>query len=102
MADSSLPVAFVAKITAAEGSGNDLAALLTGAVDLANSEEGTVVWFAAHTEPDTFWIFDAFANEDDRQAHANGQIVAALNANSHLLGAEPEIMPADVLASKLP
>jgi len=97
-----LSVAFVAKITAASGSEDELAELLTGAVELANAEEGTVVWFAVRTAPDTFWIFDAFANEDDRQAHAGGQIVAALNENARLLGAEPEIMPADILASKLP
>jgi quinol monooxygenase YgiN len=98
----SLSVAFVAKITAASGSEDDLAELLTGAVALANAEEGTVVWFAVRTTPDTFWIFDAFANEDDRQVHASGQIVAALNENANLLRAEPEIMPADILASKLP
>ena len=97
-----LSVAFVAKITAASGSEHELAELLTGAVELANAEEGTVVWFAVRTSPDTFWIFDAFANEDDRQAHASGQIVAALSENARLLGAEPEIMPADILASKLP
>lgn len=97
-----LSVAFVARITAASGSEDELAELLTGAVELANAEEGTVVWFAVRTAPDTFWIFDAFANEDDRQAHASGQIVAALNENASLLGAEPEIMPADILASKLP
>ena len=33
---------------------------------------------------------------------ANGAIVAALMANQHLLGAAPEILAADVLASKLP
>ena len=37
-----------------------------------------------------------------RYAHANGAIVAALMANQHLLGAAPEILAADVLASKLP
>jgi quinol monooxygenase YgiN len=97
-----LSVAFVAKITSAPGSEEELAELLTGAVELANAEEGTVVWFAVRTAPDTFWIFDAFTNEEDRQAHANGQIVAALNENANLLGSEPEIMPADILASKLP
>ena len=97
-----LSVAFVAKITAASGSEDDLAELLTGAVELANAEQGTAVWFAVRTAPDTFWIFDAFGNEEDRQAHANGQIVAALSENASLLGAEPDIMPADILASKLP
>lgn len=100
--DTHLTVAFVARIEAAPGSESDLADLLEGAVELANAEAATVVWFAVRTEPGIFWIFDAFANEEDRQAHANGQIVEALNANSHLLGSEPEIMPADILASKMP
>jgi quinol monooxygenase YgiN len=102
MPDQPLTKAFVARITAAEGSESDLAELLASAVDLANQEAGTVVWFAVQTEPATFWIFDAFSSEEDRQAHANGQIVSALNANAGLLGSQPEIMPADILASKMP
>ena len=70
---------------------------------MANLESGTVVWFAARTDESTFWIFDAFATEDDRQAHATGEIVAALGANAErLLAVAPEILPADVLAQKLP
>ena len=76
--------------------------LLASAVELANDEEGTIVWFAVRTHPDTFWIFDAFPDESARDAHANGAIVEALMANQQLLGAAPEILPADVLASKLP
>jgi quinol monooxygenase YgiN len=102
MDSNQLSLAFVARIQSAEGSESDLAALLTGAVELANAEAGTPVWFAVRTALGTFWIFDAFANEADRQAHAGGEIVAALGANAHLLGAEPEIMPADILAFKLP
>lgn len=97
-----LPVAFVAKIVAADGQSDELATLLTGAVDLANEEEGTIVWFAVQTDADTFWIFDAFPDSAARDAHANGAIVEALLANEQLLGAPPEILPADVLASKVP
>ncbi len=97
-----LPVAFVAKIVAADGLGSELGALLEGAVELANQETGTIVWFAARSDEHTFWIFDAFPTAEDRNAHANGAIVAALGANSHLLGADPEIIPADILAAKLP
>lgn len=99
---ASLPYAFVAKITAADGQHDALRDLLAGAVDLANQEAGTIVWFAVRTHPDTFWIFDAFPDEASRTAHANGAIVAALMANQQLLGAAPEILPAEVLASKLP
>ncbi|MFK7919438.1 MAG: putative quinol monooxygenase [Ilumatobacter sp.] len=97
-----MPVAFVAKIVAADGQSEPLAQLLAGAVELANDEAGTIVWFAAQTDDDTFWIFDAFPDEAARDAHANGAIVEALLANEQLLGAPPEILPADVLASKVP
>lgn len=97
-----LPLAFVAKIVAADGQSEALSGLLSGAVELANEEEGTVVWFAAQTDESTFWIFDAFPDSEARDAHANGAIVEALVANEHLLGAEPEILPAEVLAQKLP
>ena len=99
---TSLPYAFVAKIVAADGQHDALGDLLASAVELANDEEGTIVWFAVRTHPDTFWIFDAFPDESARDAHANGAIVEALMANQQLLGAAPEILPADVLASKLP
>ena len=99
---SDLKFAFVAKIKAREGKESELRQLMTGAVELANEEEGTEVWFSVATDKDTFWVFDAFPTADARQAHADGEIVKALNANSDLLAAEPEILPAEVLASKLP
>ncbi|MEM9467071.1 MAG: antibiotic biosynthesis monooxygenase [Actinomycetota bacterium] len=99
---TNLPYAFVAKMVAEPGQETALSDLLTGALELANAEPGTAVWFAVRTDASTFWIFDAFATEDDRQAHAGGEIVAALSANaSRLLADAPEILPADVLAAKI-
>ena len=67
------------------------------------NEAGTIVWLALRTDPTTFWIVDAFASETDRQAHINGPIAAALVSNAErLLASPPEILPADVLAAKLP
>jgi quinol monooxygenase YgiN len=98
-----LTVAYVVRLVAKDDTPAELADLLTGALDLANAEAGTVVWFALRTDPTTFWIVDAFATEDDRQTHINGQIAAALMANAdRLLAAPPEILPADVLAAKVP
>jgi quinol monooxygenase YgiN len=95
------PYAFVARIEAKPERAEDLAALLTGALPLAQAEPGTVDWYAARTSPTTFWIFDTFGSEDARQAHINGEIAAALMANAdELLAAPPEILPADVLAAK--
>jgi quinol monooxygenase YgiN len=95
------PYAFVARIEAKPERAEDVAALLTGALPLAQAEQGTVAWYAARTSPTTFWIFDTFGSEEARQAHINGEIAAALMAKAdELLAGPPEIMAADVLASK--
>jgi hypothetical protein len=97
-----LPYAFVARLVAAPGAGDRLQQLLTDTQVLAEQEAGTPVWFAVRTDATTFWLFDAFATEDDRTAHAKGAIADALDARSELLAEPPEILPAAVLASKLP
>ena len=81
----------------------ELADMLTAALDMANDEADTVVWFALRTDPTTYWIVDAFPDDDARQAHLSGPIAAALLANAdRLLAVPPTILPADVLAAKLP
>ena len=95
------PYAFVARIEAKPEKADEVAALLTGALPLAQAESGTIDWFAARTSPTTYWIFDTFGSEDARQAHINGEIAAALMAKAdELLAGPPEILPADVLAAK--
>jgi quinol monooxygenase YgiN len=95
-------VSFVARLVAKGETAAELTQLLTAAVQMANEEAGTLVWFALQTDPTTFWIVDAFANEADRRRHLEGPIAAALMANAdRLLGAPVEIMPADVLAAKM-
>jgi quinol monooxygenase YgiN len=95
------PYAFVARIEAKPEKSEDVAALLTSALPLAQAETGTVAWYAARTSPTTFWIFDTFSSEEGRQAHVNGEIAAALVANAdELLAEPPEILAADVLAAK--
>jgi quinol monooxygenase YgiN len=97
----STPYALVARIEAKPEKAEAVATLLTGALPLAEAEPGTVNWYAARTSSTTFWIFDTFGSEDARRAHLNGQIAAALMANAdELLASPPEILPADVLASK--
>ncbi|HSJ44086.1 MAG TPA: antibiotic biosynthesis monooxygenase [Euzebyales bacterium] len=96
-------VALVVKLTAREGLEDEVAQFLTGAVGLANQEEGTPVWFALRSTTSTFWIVDAFPGEQERSAHLDGPIAAALMNNAdRLLSAPPEINRADVLASKTP
>jgi quinol monooxygenase YgiN len=98
-----LTLAFVAKLVAKADTAGEVADLLTGALELANAEAGTVVWFALRTDATTFWIVDAFPSDDARTAHIEGPIAAALMANAdRLLAVPPEILPADVLAAKVP
>lgn len=93
--------ALVVRLEAKEETAAEVGEFLSGAVDLANQEVGTPVWFALQTAPTTFWIVDAFPGDEQRQAHLNGPIAAALMANAdRLLSEPPSIQPADVLASK--
>jgi quinol monooxygenase YgiN len=96
-------VALVVRMVAKPDTRDEVAGFLAGAVDLANQEAGTTVWFALRTDDSTFWIVDAFPSAAERQAHLDGPIAAALLANAErLLAGPPEILPADVLASKVP
>src|SRR5262245_22657020 len=55
-------LSFVAKLVAKDDTAGEVVDLLTGAVELANAEAGTVVWFALRTDANTFWIVDAFGS----------------------------------------
>ena len=96
-------VALVVRMQARPETREEVAQFLTGALELANAEAGTPVWFALRTDDTTFWIVDAFPGAAERQAHLDGPIAAALLQNAdRLLATSPEILPADVLAAKLP
>ena len=75
-------LALFVRLEAKIGQEAALAEFLASALPLANAESGTTAWFALKFGPSTFGIFDAFANEADREAHLNGAIAAALMANA--------------------
>ena len=96
-------MALVVRMQARPETRDEVAQFLTGALELANAEAGTPVWFALRTDDTTFWIVDAFPGAAERQAHLDGPIAAALMQNAdRLLATAPEILPADVLAAKVP
>ena len=96
-------VSLVAKLVAKPEAAGEVRTFLADAVELANQEQGTTAWFALRTDTTTFWIVDAFPSDRERQAHLQGPIASALLANAErLLDAPPEILPAEVLAAKLP
>lgn len=91
----------VVKIVAKKDRAEDVAQFLTGALPLAEKEEFTPVWFAMRADETTFYVVDAFASQEDRQKHLDGDIAAALMANAaELLAEAPSISPVDILASK--
>lgn len=96
-------VGIVARLVAKQDRTADVAEFLASALPLAQQEEDTIAWFALRTDETTFWIVDAFPGDEGRQAHLDGDIAAALMANAdELLAEAPQLMPADVLAAKLP
>jgi len=96
-------VALLARLEAKPGKADEVAELLKSALPLAVAEPGTTVWFALKLGPSTFGIFDAFPDEDGRQAHLAGEIARALMAKApELLAKPPDIQPVEVLAAKLP
>ncbi len=98
----SVSVALVVKLVSKPETSAELGEFLTGALDLANDEAGTPVWFALRSDETTFWIVDAFPGDGERQAHLSGPIAAALMENAErLLAQPPEISPSDVLAAKV-
>jgi quinol monooxygenase YgiN len=91
------------RLEAKPGKEQEVADFLVGALPLVNQEPETIAWFALRMSPNTFGIFDAFPNEQGRDAHLNGAVAKALMAKAgELLAKPPEIHKVDVLADKLP
>ncbi len=98
-----LKLSLLVRLEAKPGKENEVADFLQQALQLANQETTTPLWFALRLGPTTFAIFDAFENEDGRQTHLNGPIAKALMDNaSRLLATPPVIEPVEVLGVKAP
>src|SRR5215472_1805435 len=63
-------VALLARLEAKPGKEEELAALLKGALSLAENEPATVSWFAFRIGKSTFGIFDTFNDEAGRQGRS--------------------------------
>jgi quinol monooxygenase YgiN len=97
-----MKVGLVVRIEAKPEYADEVEAMLRAAQELAEQEQGTVVWFAFRENATTFGVFDAFEDEQGRQAHLTGQIAAALGeAAKTKLSVPPVIAPVDLLAAKV-
>ena len=96
-----LTLGVLALLEAKPGKEAEVEAFLESGRAIVEQEPGTVVWYAFRIDESTFGIFDAFADDEGRQAHLSGQIPAALgNVGPDLLAKDPDIRLVDVLAVK--
>jgi quinol monooxygenase YgiN len=95
--------ALLVPLVAKPGKESEVEEFLRSALPLVEQEPGTTAWFAIRFGPSRFGIFDAFPDEEGRQAHLSGAVAAALMERAGELFAEPpDIQQIDVLTDKLP
>lgn len=94
-------LALYVPLKAKSGKEAAVAEFLRSALPLVQAEIGTLNWYAIEEAPGRFAIFDTFDSEEDRQAHLDGKVGAALMAKAEELFAEPpQIHKLSLLASK--
>ena len=92
-----------AEIKAKPGKEQQVEEFLKSALPLAEAETGTTTWYALKLSPNTFGIFDTFADEEGRKAHLSGEIAKALfsEETKTMLESEPVIKQSEILAVKI-
>src|SRR5215831_15936214 len=97
-----LSLGLFVRLEAKPGKEKEVADFLKQALQLANQEKTTSLWFALQLGPSTFAVSDAFHDEAGRQAHLNGPIAKALMAKaSELLTVPPSIEKTEILGAKI-
>ena len=96
-------VALWVQLEAKKGKEAEVETLLREALTIANSETGTISWYALKLGPTSYGIFDTFMTNKEREMHLAGQIAKNLEQkSSELFSKPPTIERIDILASKLP
>ena len=91
------------RLEAKPGKEMEVESFLRAGLSVVEDEPATTAWFALRLGPNTFGIFDAFPDEEGREAHLSGRVAAALKQKAaDLFSQPPEIQKVDVLAAKLP
>ena len=94
-------LALYGRLKAKKGKEQEVEAFLKQGAELAQSEAGTIRWFAIREDDGAYSIFDTFNDEAARDAHLNGDIAKALMEQSEELFSEPpQIHKIVVLAEK--
>ena len=94
--------ALLVRLEARPGKEEEVRDFLNQGLSIVEGEPQTVRWFAVQFGPSSFGIFDAFPDDDGREAHLSGQVADALKDNTGELFEEPTIEQLDVVAEKQP
>jgi len=95
-------LALYVRLEAKPGKEQGVADFLRSGLPLVEEEPATIAWFGIQMGPSTFGIFDAFPDDDAREAHLSGQVAGALREKGpELLSQEPAIEQIDVIAGKV-
>lgn len=94
--------ALLVRLEALPGKEDDVRDFLNQGLSIVRGEPKTVRWFALQFGPSSFGIFDAFPDDDGRQAHLSGEVAKALGDSIGVLFENPTIEQVDVVAEKEP
>lgn len=87
------------RVAAKPGKAAEVEAMLKAALGHVREEGLAIAWYALRLGPTTFAVFDAFADEADREAHMEANIQAL---RAELFAGSPVIEQVDVVAAMLP
>lgn len=96
-------VSLIAKLTAAEGKADDLAAALANLIAAADEEPGLEVYSVHRDNADdnVFHFFELYESQEAYDVHGKGDAMkAAMGAMGGLLGGRPEISMLTPVAAK--
>ena len=97
-------VAIVAKLTAVEGKGEELKAVIADLVSaVGENEPDTAVYAAAQEgeEPDVFWFYELYGSAEAAAAHSAGSALAEAGRRMKgLLAGRPEVHRLVPIAAK--
>jgi quinol monooxygenase YgiN len=96
-------VAYIAKLTAADGKRDEAIAALGRLVEAAESEPGTLqyVLYADTTDPATIWLAELYADEASFEAHMSSPAMAeAIGSMGDLMGGPPDLRRLEIVKRK--
>jgi quinol monooxygenase YgiN len=96
-------VGYLIRYEAKPGKEAEIERDLKAALSAIQEEPATTAWFALRLGPSTFGVFDAFPDEEGRQAHFHARVARLRErASSQFVEGSLVMEKVDILAAKLP